>query len=47
MTIKVHDKSLLTGAAGGLCKALRERLYANRATLRLSDVQAFGDAVGS
>ena len=44
MTIKVHEKLLLTGAAGGLGKALRQRLKANCAVLRLSDVQAFGDA---
>ena len=44
MTIKVHEKILLTGAAGGLGKALRQRLKANCTVLRLSDVQAFGDA---
>lgn len=44
MTIKVHEKLLLTGAAGGLGKALRERLKANCSVLRLSDVQAFGEA---
>ena len=44
MTIKVHEKLLLTGAAGGLGKALRDRLKANCSTLRLSDVQAFGEA---
>ena len=44
MTIKVHGKVLLTGAAGGLGKALRQRLKANCAVLRLSDVRAFGDA---
>ncbi|MEO6017184.1 MAG: NAD(P)-dependent oxidoreductase [Polaromonas sp.] len=44
MTIKVHEKLLLTGAAGGLGKALRERLKANCTVLRLSDVQAFGEA---
>ena len=44
MTIKVHEKLLLTGAAGGLGKALRERLKSNCSTLRLSDWQAFGDA---
>ncbi len=44
MTIKVHEKLLLTGAAGGLGKALRERLRANCAILRLSDVQPFGEA---
>ena len=45
MTLKVHQKLLLTGAAGGLGQALRERLKANCAVLRLSDVKAFG-AVG-
>jgi len=44
MTIKVHEKLLMTGAAGGLGKALRDRLKANCSVLRLSDVQAFGDA---
>ncbi|MEO7401049.1 MAG: NAD(P)-dependent oxidoreductase, partial [Polaromonas sp.] len=44
MTIKVHEKLLLTGAAGGLGKMLRERLKANCSVLRLSDVQAFGEA---
>ncbi|MBI2728827.1 MAG: NAD(P)-dependent oxidoreductase [Polaromonas sp.] len=44
MTIKVHEKLLLTGAAGGLGKALRQRLKANCTTLRLSDLQDFGAA---
>jgi uronate dehydrogenase len=44
MTIKVHERLLLTGAAGGLGKALRERLKVNCSVLRLSDVQAFGEA---
>ncbi len=44
MTIKVHDKLLLTGAAGGLGKALRERLKANCNVLRLSDRVDFGVA---
>lgn len=44
MTIKLHEKLLLTGAAGGLGKALRERLKANCAVLRLSDRQDFGAA---
>ena len=44
MTIKVHDKLLLTGAAGGLGKALRERLKANCTVLRLSDRESFGAA---
>ena len=46
MTIKVHEKLLLTGAAGGLGKALRKRLKANCSVLRLSDVQPFGAADG-
>lgn len=37
MTQKVHQKILLTGAAGGLGQALRERLKANCEVLRLSD----------
>ena len=45
MTIKVHEKLLLTGAAGGLGKALRDRLKANCSVLRLSDIQPFGDAL--
>lgn len=44
MTIKIHEKLLLTGAAGGLGKALRERLKANCTVLRLSDRQDFGAA---
>ena len=44
MTIKVHDKLLLTGAAGGLGQALRERLKANCTVLRLSDRIDFGAA---
>ena len=44
MTIKAHEKILLTGAAGGLGKALRERLKLNCNTLRLSDREAFGAA---
>ena len=44
MTLKVHEKLLLTGAAGGLGQALRERLKANCSVLRLSDVKAFGAA---
>ena len=44
MTIKVHEKLLLTGAAGGLGKALRERLKLNCTTLRLSDREDFGQA---
>ncbi len=37
MTIKSHHRLLLTGAAGGLGQALRERLKANCDVLRLSD----------
>jgi len=44
MTIKTQQKLLLTGAAGGLGQALRERLKANCATLRLSDRLDFGVA---
>jgi uronate dehydrogenase len=44
MTIKVHEKLLLTGAAGGLGKALRERLKDNCSLLRLSDHKDFGPA---
>ena len=42
MTIKVHEKLLLTGAAGGLGKALRQRLKTNCKVLRLSDRNDFG-----
>ncbi len=44
MTIKNHERLLLTGAAGGLGRALRERLKANCKVLRLSDVADFGPA---
>ncbi|MDP3310764.1 MAG: NAD(P)-dependent oxidoreductase, partial [Polaromonas sp.] len=44
MTFKVHEKLLLTGAAGGLGQALRERLKANCSTLRLSDRVDLGKA---
>ena len=44
MMIKTQQKLLLTGAAGGLGQALRERLKANCATLRLSDRLDFGVA---
>ena len=44
MTIKVHEKLLLTGAAGGLGQALRKRLKANCDVLRLSDRVDFGAA---
>ena len=44
MTIRVHEKLLLTGAAGGLGQALRERLKANCQVLRLSDRADVGAA---
>ncbi len=44
-TLKTHHKILLTGAAGGLGQALRERLKANCDTLRLSDKAALGNAL--
>jgi uronate dehydrogenase len=44
MTIRNHERLLLTGAAGGLGKALRERLKANCKVLRLSDLADFGPA---
>jgi len=40
MTIKTHEKLLLTGAAGGLGVALRGRLKANCKILRVSDLQS-------
>ncbi|MEO6855408.1 MAG: NAD(P)-dependent oxidoreductase [Rhodoferax sp.] len=44
MAIKLHEKILLTGAAGGLGKVLRESLKQNCTMLRLSDVVDFGAA---
>lgn len=44
MTIKLHQRLLLTGAAGGLGVALRERLKANCEVLRLSDKVDCGKA---
>ena len=44
MTLKTHSKILLTGAAGGLGTALRDRLKANCDVLRLSDKVDFGPA---
>ena len=44
MTTKVHHTLLLTGAAGGVGTALRERLKANCTVLRLSDRMDFGPA---
>ncbi|WP_310567648.1 NAD(P)-dependent oxidoreductase [Hydrogenophaga sp.] len=43
--LKTHQRILLTGAAGGLGTALRERLKANCTVLRLSDKNAFGEAL--
>ena len=40
MTIKTHHTLLMTGAAGGLGQAMRERLKANCSVLRLSDIGA-------
>ena len=42
--IKSHTTLLLTGAAGGLGQALRQRLKANCDVLRLSDRLDFGPA---
>jgi uronate dehydrogenase len=47
MTVNVHQKLLLTGAAGGLGQALRQRLKANCDVLRLSDRLDFGPAGAS
>ncbi len=44
MTIKSHERILMTGAAGNLGKALRDRLKANCSVLRLSDRAPFGEA---
>ena len=44
MTINAHNRLLMTGAAGGLGQALRERLKANCTVLRLSDRAEFGPA---
>ena len=44
MTINVHNRILMTGAAGNLGKALRDRLKANCNVLRLSDRAEFGPA---
>ena len=44
MTLKTHNRILMTGAAGGLGRALRERLKANCVVLRLSDRVDFGAA---
>lgn len=44
MTIRSHHTLLMTGAAGGLGQAMRERLKANCQVLRLSDVSPLGQA---
>ncbi len=44
MSIKSHHTLLMTGAAGGLGQAMRERLKANCEVLRLSDVSAMAPA---
>lgn len=44
MTIKAHEKLLLTGAAGGLGLALRGRLKANCKILRVSDLHSMASA---
>lgn len=43
MSLKNHRKILLTGAAGGLGQALRQRLKANCEVLRLSDRASLGE----
>jgi len=45
MTIKSHERILMTGAAGGLGTQLRGRLKANCSVLRLSDRIEFGSAL--
>ena len=44
MSLNNHKRLLLTGAAGGLGVALRQRLKANCDVLRLSDRVSIGDA---
>ena len=44
MTINAHNRILMTGAAGGLGRAMRDRLKANCTVLRLSDRMEFGAA---
>jgi uronate dehydrogenase len=44
MTILSHSRILMTGAAGGLGLAMRERLKANCDVLRLSDLVDMGQA---
>ena len=44
MTIQSHHRLLMTGAAGGLGQAMRTRLKANCAVLRLSDLSDMNPA---
>ena len=44
MTVRSHNRILLTGAAGGLGQALRPRLKANYTVLRCADRVAFDSA---
>ena len=44
MTINAHNRLLMTGAAGGLGQAMRDRLKVNCSVLRLSDRAEFGPA---
>ena len=44
MTIKSHNRILLTGAAGGLGKVLRQSLKDNCNHLRTSDISDYGPA---
>lgn len=44
MALQIHDKILLTGAAGALGQVLRERLKANCKVLRVSDLNDVGAA---
>ena len=44
MPLQIHDKLLLTGAAGALGQVLRLRLKANCKVLRLSDFNELGAA---
>ncbi len=43
MAVKTHHRLLMTGAAGGLGTALRNRLKVNCEVLRLSDLVSLGD----
>jgi uronate dehydrogenase len=44
LTLKLHQRLLLTGAAGGLGQVLRKRLTENCDILRLSDIADLGTA---